>query len=176
MATKDNRKRRVVQRTDDGWYVIAPGLALWISTVDIVDDELGVELGIDVSYDAETGRLEATELRIRRRRDARPMAEVLRQLPLTSLTEKALRDAMEAGAWVETKPGSWRNIGTESLEGEDEIDYVARLYRLGSACGYRPTQFVQAILGLAESTAAGKVVLARKLGKLPKTESGKARA
>jgi hypothetical protein len=176
MATKGSRRRRVSTPLDQQLIGLAPGLALApVQQALIADDELHIEVAIDVDYDTDTGRLEPVCFAITRLPGAPRMTEVLRRLAPTTLIEEALRDAVETAILAEVTPGRWELAGTQRLTDEDESVYIARLYRVGALCGYRPTQFVRAILGVAASTAAQKVGLARKLGLLPKTTPGKAK-
>jgi hypothetical protein len=179
MATKDARRRTV--RSPSGvpgedFHPIGPGVAVKSpQQVTIEVPEFSCTVVVDLVLDAQTRGFDVTTFTVQRHRGAPPMKELVRQLPLTTEIERAMRATVQMWSITEVAPGEWRTIGMDHpFDGEDASAYVARVYRLAAACGYRPTTAVQEALGIAESTAAQKVSLARKLGHLPKTRPGKA--
>jgi hypothetical protein len=159
------------------WAQLGPGLkVLKRQTFELVDEDLDVTATAVLELDEQAGKFDVQELEIKRGPSAPPMREVLRQFKLTTLVEQFAMAAVKTWTMVEIAPGRESPIGTDRFDGEDEEHYVARIYRMAVAAGYRPNKAVMEALDIAASTAAQKVWLCRKLGLLPKTEPGKAKA
>ncbi len=179
MATKGSRSsRRVTAQIGDldPRELIELGGGLWMQRrqpVTFFDEELGVDVTMAIEVDAGTGQLVVNEIRILRRPGAPPIgSKVLRGIrPAEYIVHRAAK-----GAWLDDGSGHLVQVGLGRLEGEKEEAYVARLYRMALAGGESPAKVVAYWLGVAESTAHQKVVLARKLGLLPPTTVGRPRS
>jgi hypothetical protein len=156
---------------------IGPGLRVLrrIEDFEIADDDLDVTATATLVFDVEHGRYDAEQLAITRGPNAPPMREVLRRFRLVTLLDQFVMAAVTTWALVEVAPGQWQPRGTARLDDEDDEHYAARIYRLAAVAGYRPNKAVEEALGVAASTAAQKVWLARKLGLLPPTRPGEVR-
>jgi hypothetical protein len=145
-------------------------------TLELDDPELDVTATVLLVLDDPAGKFEVKDLTIRRGPTAPPMNEVLRQFRLQRLVEQFAILAVRDWTATEVTPDKWDMIGTAQVPGEDEEHWAARVYRMAIAAGSRPNKTVMDALGISSSSATQKVWLARKLGLLPKTEPGKARA
>ncbi len=157
-----------------GHVPIGSGLFVYREhTVTATITELGIDVELLVVYDQHARRLVVDTFQAERRKGGSPITgEVLRRIPIASIVSRAVGML----ALHEVEPGKLQPVGVAQLADEDESHYVARIYRMAHVSGYPTTKAVQEALGIAESTATQKVVLARKLKLLPKTEPGKARA
>jgi hypothetical protein len=182
MATEGVRRGAVrkVGRTrsrialEEGFEPIGGKLAvLRRRRINVAVDELDVDVELEVVYDKQVGRLVIESFHARKRPNGPPItSDLLRRIPVAGIVAANTKVTV----LYERESGRWQPVGTERLDDEDEEHYVARIYRMASVGGYPPTKAVQEALGVAESTAAQKVMLARKLKLLPKTRPGKARA
>jgi hypothetical protein len=163
----------VIEPTSDRYVEIAPGLrVLRLREITATNRDLGIEATLEVEYSKRHGRLRVTHVSLRALGNGEITAATWRQVPVTTL----ISAVVQQWAWMRLPGGEWVRVDQRRLEGEDEEHYVARIYRMASASGFKPSKAVAQALGIAESTAAAKVSLARKLGLLPKTTSGKAKA
>lgn len=152
-----------------------------VRTGRVTELDLGVGVDLTVVFDDVTRSVVIAELTVRRLPVAGPpigygppiTGELLRKLRPADYLVIGMR---EGNCFRDRGDGYMEPVTTARDDGEGEGDYVARIYRMAQACGYSPTKAVREALGVAESTAAQKVVLARKQGLLPPTEPGKARA
>jgi hypothetical protein len=183
MKSKDSPKRVAIPATgfdqldpeSDAFVEVVPGLRvlspMW---VEVEDDELGIYALVEVEWSKKLGRALVRRADFHARAGSEVTASALKQFRLTTLLSGVLTTSIRA--WVRT-PDGWVPGTTERLEHEDEEHYVARIYRMAAAAGYpRPAKAVAEALGVAESTAAQKVSLCRKLKLLPKTTPGTRRA
>jgi hypothetical protein len=138
--------------------------------------DLGAWIGAYLRYDDDTGRYETERLDIwRYDPDAPRMNVLLRKLNLPSLVDQHGAEAIDD--WLETEvDGEWRKGIYPRFDDESEEEFVARAYRMSLLFGMAPVRGVSILLGVTEAVASQKVWLARKLGLLPMTEPGKAKA
>lgn len=106
------------------------------------------------------GRFDVVEVRVKGLEDFTVTGEVLRKIPV----ERILRDYL---ATTVRPPREFADLG-------DELVRVAAVYRIAYLAHQPPVQAVAEQLGLPASTAAKKVMAARRVGLLPPTTQGKA--
>jgi hypothetical protein len=186
MPAKDSRKQRrvssrvKVEELTEFVEIDSPekGRRLKIKspqTIEVSDPELELNATVTLEWSAELGQMIVTGCDLRSYSKEGITSTAWRKFRLSSLLKTARRDAVIMWTLVQTSPERWTPLGNEPLPDESEEEYVARIYRMAAVAGWDSTKAVQDALGVAESTAAQKVVLARKLGLLPPTTSGKAR-
>jgi hypothetical protein len=193
MATKDNRKSggagkgkasttvRLAGYTEnfreDNYVDLAPRLrARFSEELRLEDKDLGVEAIAILAYEDRTGRYEVQDLTIKRMPWAPRMNVVLRRLNLPTLIEQYGASFLDRWVESEVAPNEWERGMATRFGDESEEAFVARVYRFAMLCGQKPTQGVAEVLDITPAAASQKVWLARKLGFLPKTEPGKAKA
>ncbi len=181
MPTEANRSRKRLRASADlvesyEFVDLGPGLQVKRELeLALEDEDLDATATATLVFDPELGRYDVKDLKIMRGPAAPPMPEVMRRFRLATLVDRFAMFAVKSWTMTEVAPGVWSWIGTQRLDDEPEENYVARIYRMATAAGYRPNKAVAEQLGVAPSTATKKVWLARKLGLLPKTQRGKAR-
>jgi hypothetical protein len=112
------------------------------------------------------GRFDAVEVNVCGLEDFSVTGEVLRKVPIARL----LREHLATTVKGPRPPG--RADGVD----HDNLLRVATIYRIAYMAYEPPVQAVAEQLGIAPSTAAKKVIQARRTGLLPPTTPGKARA
>jgi hypothetical protein len=149
-------------------FVPIPGTDLFVNrsqmTIHVKDDsELDVDF--DATFDlGEDGRLVLDVLTAKRRPGGPPVTTgSLRKLNLTAVKIHAL--AMSCWRWDGEKQ-KHRPVDWTQDDGEDEMAYVVRIYRMCAATGEKPTHRIAVQLHVTESTASQKIWLARKMGLL----------
>ena len=119
------------------------------------------------------GRYAVTELRACRKAGGDPVTtDGLRAIPLARILMAAFEGAVLA--WKRSPGGD--AIGAPIGPWHDEQTRVAAIYLLAYACGQAPTKAVAQALGIPQSTAAKKVMKARRdpRGLLGETTPGQA--
>ncbi len=162
MTTKD-----VPRDQSQELVAIGPGLKV-LSPMWITETLEGVDVWAEITFDRKLRRGVVSDFRATRRRNGPPITgELLRRIPIRDLVVNMMRNVV-----VEMNGQQLLNASTR-LPDEDELHFVARIYRTAQACAYNPTQAVREALGVAMSTATAKVGRCRERGLLPQTEPGK---
>jgi hypothetical protein len=147
--------------------VLLPGTDIYVNrrhTIERTNDPgLDVDFVATFELDEERYELELAELIVRRRPGGPPVTSTsLRELNMTTTANFALT------AWRRSGRG-WQPVDWQPDKGEDEMDYVVRVYRMAAATRMKKTEAAKAIaagLGLQVSSANSKIWLARKMGLL----------
>ena len=133
-----------------------------------------LDLPYDVAVDAELedGRYVVKRLCATRKEGGPPVTtDGLRAVPVARILAHGA-----AGTLVKVTPNTAGTEFTAAPVGpwDDELTQVAGVYRLAYACGLPPTKAVAESFEIPASTAAKKVMKARKAGVLGETTPGQA--
>jgi hypothetical protein len=180
---------RYVPNQQAGTVTVAPGMKLFREVTVHGEDYKGYDVELLVVL--EGGRLQASEVKVRRRPGGPPVTgEALRTMTVAAFVRHSVQASSNLHGPFGLSGDQWEPNATRVFWGmldvqhrdrmreagpvTETLEWVARVYSVALATGDKPTRAVEDVFGVPRYTASRWVAGARQRGFLGPAEPGKA--